>query len=82
MALMQLRFARQVVPLSDWPTLLKVESINVPLGLLISHWAMRQALTLNYSDFHVRWIEAAPMPKEIADSPIKDEGRDADGPNG
>ena len=54
MALLQLRFARQVMPLTDWPTLLKVESINVPLGLLISTWAMRQALTLNYSNFRLQ----------------------------
>lgn len=58
LAISQLRFGRQVMPLNDWQSFLQVESVNIPLGLLISTWAMRQALTLNYSDFRLQWIQS------------------------
>jgi len=67
-ALSQLRFGRQVAPLSDWHTFLQVQSVNIPLGLLISTWAMRRALSVNYGDFGLQWIEAAPTLGEVAES--------------
>jgi hypothetical protein len=67
-ALSQVRFGRQVSPLSDWQSFLQVESVNIPLALLISTWAMRQALSLNYGDFRLQWTDAAPTPIDIADS--------------
>jgi hypothetical protein len=42
----------------DWVTVLKVQSINLSIGFIVGIWAMREALSVEYSGFQFRWIAA------------------------